>query len=91
MIEGLWPNIPPGCIRAIWPISSVMECCIRWPGLHNHLTSTHLRWFGMSWTTEWRKSINKCSAYVGTPSRLLEINSLWSWLRECIACIKAWW
>uniref|UniRef100_A0AAZ3RWF6 Calcium binding protein 39-like n=1 Tax=Oncorhynchus tshawytscha TaxID=74940 RepID=A0AAZ3RWF6_ONCTS len=27
-----------------------MECCIRGPGLHNHLTSTQLRWFGMSWT-----------------------------------------
>jgi hypothetical protein len=29
----------------------VMECYIRGPGLHNHLTSTQLRWFGMSWTT----------------------------------------
>ena len=26
------------------------EWCIRWPGLHNHPTSTQLRWFGMSWT-----------------------------------------
>jgi hypothetical protein len=34
----------------------VMECCIRWPGLHNPPTSTKLRWFGMSWTAEWRKS-----------------------------------
>ena len=33
-----------------------MECCIRWPGLHNHPTSTQLRWFGMSWNAEWRKS-----------------------------------
>jgi hypothetical protein len=28
----------------------VPVCCIRWPGLHNHPTSTQLRWFGMSWT-----------------------------------------
>ena len=32
-----------------------MECWIRWPGLHSHPTSTQLRWFGMSWTAEWRK------------------------------------
>ena len=29
------------------------------------------------------KAANKCSAYVGTPSRLLEKHSRWSWLREC--------
>ena len=28
-------NTPPGCVRAIWPRRRV-ECCIRWPGLHNH-------------------------------------------------------
>ena len=41
--------------RTIWP-RRVIECCIRRPGLHNHTTSTQLRWFGMSWTAEWRKS-----------------------------------
>ena len=44
---GQWPNTPPGCIRAIWPRKRVMECCIRWPCLHNHPTSTQLRWFGL--------------------------------------------
>ena len=53
---GQWPNIPPGSVRAIWPRRRVMECCIRWPDLHNHPTSTQFRWFGMSWTAEWRKS-----------------------------------
>ena len=52
---GQWPNTPPGCVRAIWT-RRVMECCIRWPGLHNHPTSTQLRWIGMSWTADWRKS-----------------------------------
>ena len=32
------------------------ECCMRWSGLHNHPTLTQLRWFGLSWTAEWRKS-----------------------------------
>ena len=46
---------PPDCVRAVWPGIRVMDCCIRWPGLHNHTTSTQLIWFGMSWTAEWRK------------------------------------
>ena len=75
---GQWYNTPPGCVRAIWPRRRVMECYIRWPGLHNHLTSTQLRWFGMSWTAEWRKS----AQHVGTPSRRLENHSRWSWLRK---------
>ena len=33
-----------GCVRACWPRRKVMECCIRWPGLLNHPTSTQLRW-----------------------------------------------
>ena len=40
---GQWLNTPPGCVRTIWPRRRVMECCIRWPGLHNHSTSTQLR------------------------------------------------
>jgi hypothetical protein len=43
-------NTPPGCVRAIWPIRRVIECYVRWPGLHNHPTKTQLRWFGMSLT-----------------------------------------
>ena len=58
-------STPPGCVRAIWPIRRVMECCIRWPGLHNHLTSTQLRWFGMSWTAEWRKSSQQVLSICG--------------------------
>ena len=34
------------------------------------------------------KAANKCLAYVGTPSRLLEKHSSWSWLRECQECAK---
>ena len=49
------PTHPPGCVRAIWP-RRVMDRCIRWPRLSNHLTSTQLRWFEMSWTAGWRKS-----------------------------------
>ena len=64
----------------------VMECCIRWPGLHNHPTSTQfLGWVGPQ---SEGKSTNKCSAYVGTPSRLLEKHSWWGWLRECQECAK---
>ena len=41
---------------AVWPRRRVMECCVIWPGLHSHPTLTQLRWFGMSWAAEWRKS-----------------------------------
>ena len=34
------------------------------------------------------KAANKCSAYVGTPPRLLEKHSRWWWLSECQACAK---
>ena len=34
------------------------------------------------------KAANKCSAYEGTSSRLLEKHSSWSWLRECQECAK---
>ena len=78
---GQWPSTPPGCVRAIWPRRRVMECCIKWPGLHNHPTSTQLR-------LSEGKTANKCSAYVGTPSRLLEKHSRWIWLRECQECAK---
>ena len=38
---------PPGCVRDILPRRRVIECCIRWPGLHNPWTSTKLKWFVM--------------------------------------------
>ena len=69
---------------ASWPRRRVMECCIRWPGLHNHPTSTHLRWFGMSWTAEWSKS----SQQVLSNSFKTKKPSGKSWLRECQECVK---
>ena len=39
-----------------------MECCIRCPGLNNGLGSVGLQREG--------KAANKCSAHVGTPSRM---------------------
>lgn len=33
----------------------VMECCIWWPDLHNHLIWTQFRWSGMNWSGQWRK------------------------------------
>ena len=85
-----WPNTPSGCLRVIWQRRRVMECCISWPGLHNPPTSNKLRWFVMSFTSQQSEGIaaNKCSAYVGTPSRLLENYSRWSWLREYQECAK---
>jgi hypothetical protein len=62
---GQWPNTPPGCVKAIWPRSWEMECCIRWPGLHNHPTSTQIRWFGINWTAEWRKSSQQVLSICG--------------------------
>ena len=63
---GQWPNTPPGCVRAIWPKRRLIECCIRWPGLHNHPTSTQLRWFGMRWTTLCRKSSQQVLSICGS-------------------------
>ena len=85
---GQLTNTTPGCVKAISPRKRVMECCIRWPGLHNHPASTQLRWFGMSWKKVCfsqceRKAANKCSAYAGIPSRRWEKHSRWSCLREC--------
>ena len=75
----------PTHLHAILPRRSVMECCIRWPGLHNHTTSTQLGWVGLQSDG---KAANKFSAYVGTPSRWLQKHSRWSWLRECQECAK---
>ena len=62
---GQWPNTPLGCIRAILPRRRVMECCIRWPVLHNHPTSTQLTWFEMSWAAKWRKSSQQVLSICG--------------------------
>ena len=98
MTSGLWDsffknrtmtqNTPPGCVRAIWPRRRVMECCIRWPGLH--ITQPQPNWDGLGWVGPQSegKAANKCSACVETPLRLLEKHSRWSWLRECQECAK---
>jgi hypothetical protein len=68
------------------------ECCIRWPGLHNHLTSTQLRWVGPQ---SEGKAANKCSAHVETTSRLLEIAFLMKlveripWVGKAVK-VKGW-
>ena len=62
--------------------------CIRWSGLHNHPTSLNLDDLGWVGLQSEGKAANKCSAYVGTLSRLLENHSRWSWLRECQGCAR---
>ena len=78
-------------ILYIYIQSKVLGCCIKWHGLRNQPTSTQLRWFGMSWTVEWRKS--KSSAYVGIPSKTVGktfLMKLVEWMpRVCKAVIKA--
>jgi hypothetical protein len=66
-----WPNTPPGCVRAIWPRRRVMEWCIR----------LQPNWDGLGWVglQDKGKAANKCSAYVGTPSRLKSIPGEGSW------------
>ena len=65
-----------------------------WSAASDDLASTITRpqpnWDGLGWVRlqSEGKAINKCSAYVGTPSRLLEKHSRWSWLRECQGCAK---
>ena len=66
-----------------------MECCVRLPCLHSHLTSYCLGEVGLQ---SEGKAANKCSAYVGTPSRLLEhfqVKLVERIIRVCKAVIKA--
>ena len=58
-------NTTSGCVRAICPRRIVTECCIRLLGFHNHLTSTKLRWFGLSRTAEWMKSSQQVLSICG--------------------------
>ena len=87
-----WPNTPSGCVRVIWP-RRVMECCIRWPVLHNHLTSTQLRWFGMSWTPELRKSSQQvlriCEDSFKIVVKAFQVKLVERMPRVCRAVIKA--
>ena len=88
-----WPQPPPGYVRAILQRRKVMECCLRWLGLHNHRTSTQLRWFGMSWTTEWRKSSQQvlriCGNSFKTVGKAFQVKLVERMPRVCKAVIKA--
>ena len=82
---GQWSNTSLGCVdqEGEW-----------WSAASNDLTSTitwpQPKWDSLGWVGPQSegKAANKCSAYVGTPSRLLEKHSKWSWLRECQECAK---
>ena len=82
---GQWPNTPPGFVRAIWPRRREMECCVRWPGLHNHRTSIQIE---MDWHELDRRVKQKQPTSAQHTSRLLEKYSRWNWLRECQECAK---
>ena len=81
-------NTPPGCVRAIWPRRRGMECCS--DDLASTITWPQTNWDGLGWVglQSEEKVANKCSEYVGTPSRLVKNNSMWSWLREWQKCAK---
>ena len=85
-------NTPPGCVRAIWRRRE-MECCIRWFGLHNHPTSTQLRWFGMRWTADWRKCsqqvLSICGNSFKTVGKAFQEKLVERMPRVCKAVIKA--
>ena len=87
-----WPNTPPGCVRAILPRRRVMECYIRWPGVHNPPTSTILRWFGMSQIPEWRKSskqvLSICGNSFKTVGKAFPVNLVERMPWVCKAVIK---
>ena len=90
---GQWPKTPPGFVRAVWQRRRAMECCIRWPGLHNHPTSTQLRWFGMSWNADWRKSsqqvLSICGNSFKTVGEAFQVKLIERIPRVCKAVIKA--
>ena len=89
---GQWRNTPPGCVRAISPRRG-MKCCIKWPGLHKHPTSTQLRWLGMSWTAEWWKSRQQVLIIWGnsfqTVGKAFQVKLVERMPRVCKAVIKA--
>ena len=85
-------NTPPGCVRAIWP-RRVMECCIRLSGLHNHPTSTQLRWFGMSWPLFLHSAVQQVLSICGNSFKIVGKAFLMKLVermpRVCKAVIKA--
>ena len=68
------------------------EWCIRWPDFHYHPTSTQLRWFGMSWTAEWRKSsqqvLSMCGNSFKTVGKVFLTKLVERMPRECQECGK---
>ena len=81
-LTGQWPQNTPS-VR----VRRVMECCIRWPGLHNHLTSIQLRWFGIIWTSDSRKSI--CGNSFKTVGKTFLMELVERMPRVCKAVITA--
>ena len=59
-----------------------MECCFRWPGLN----PIEMVWDELDCRVKEKQPTR--AQHVGTPSRLLEKHSRWSWLRECQECAK---
>ena len=65
-----WSNIHPIRLALNYHLffnrTMVIECSARWPGFHSHLI-----WFGLRWTTEWRQKGKRLTS-LETLSRLLE-------------------
>lgn len=80
--KGRWPETRPGWGRALWGAEWGMHHQMSWPSLSrpDNPTQTHLRWSGISLTTERRRS----------SQRVLWKMTSWSSLREmCKGVIKA--
>ena len=84
---------PPGCVRAIWPRRKVMECCIRWPGLHK---SPDLNPIEMVWdelARRGRKSsqqvLSKCGNSFKTVGKAFLTKLVERMPKVCKAVIKA--
>ena len=75
-------------VRAILQRRRVKECCIRWPGLHNHSTSTQLRWVGMSWAAEWRKSSQQVLSICGNSFKTVGKDFQVKLVQNCHQVIK---
>ena len=68
---------PPGCVKVIWPRRRVMVLHqMTWPP---QSPWPQPYWDGLGWVgPQSEGKANKCSAYVGTPLRLLVKHSRWN-------------